>query len=40
MNTDYLISKVVIKIWEQTLQVIIMIITIIIIILIITAMIK
>lgn len=40
MNTDYLISKVVIKIWEQTLKVIIMIITIIIIILIITVMIK
>ena len=28
MNTDYLISKVVIKIWEQTLQVIIIIIMI------------
>ena len=40
MNTDYLISKVVIKIWEQTLKVIIMIITTIIIILIITVMIK
>ena len=40
MNTDYLISKIVIKIWEQTLKVIIMIITIIIIILIITVMIK